>query len=38
MLEMPFSRYSEYEVRPFVPGGAVFERMREAMAAMNEVR
>jgi hypothetical protein len=36
MLEMPFSPYGEYEVRPSRPGGAVFEQMRDAMAAMQK--
>jgi hypothetical protein len=33
MLEMPFSQYSRYEVRPFTPGAVGFTQLREAMAA-----
>jgi hypothetical protein len=33
MLEMPFSPFSHYEVRPFLPGDTGFAQLREAMAA-----
>lgn len=33
MLEMPFSPFSSYEVRPFVAGDTGFTQLREAMAA-----
>jgi hypothetical protein len=33
MLEMPFSPFSRYEVRPFQPGDRGLMQMREALAA-----
>ena len=33
MVENPFSPFSDYEVRPFTPGGVGFEQLRDALAA-----
>ena len=35
MLEMPFTPFSEVEVRPVVPGETAFHQLRDAAAAMS---